>query len=209
MKEKCKMEKLVFVTGNIKKGYEIEERFKQEHLPIEIIQMDFHEPEVNDIEVVSKSKVMEAYQILKRPCFVIDSGFNIMDYPNNPGYPGAFVRRSGISKDIDGLLETMKGVKNRRCQFLDCLTFYDGINFYAFYGIDKGELTHEKRGISHKEMRSDLWYVFKPEGYTKTLAEMTTEERNNRKNGHVSAKGQFIEWYKENYLSSKQLTKKI
>lgn len=203
------MEKLVFVTGNIKKGYEIEERFKQEHLPIEIIQMDFHEPEVNDIEVVSKSKVMEAYQILKTPCFVIDSGFNIMDYPNNPGYPGAFVRRSCISKDIDGLLETMKDVKNRRCQFLDCLTFYDGTNFYVFYGIDKGELTLEKRGISHKEMRSDLWYVFKPEGYTKTLAEMTTEERNNRKNGHVSAKGQFIEWYKENYRNQKQLTKRI
>ena len=69
------MEILTFVTGNINKGFEIEERFNREQIPIEIITMDFQEPEVNDIETVSRSKVMQAYQILGKPCFVIDSGF--------------------------------------------------------------------------------------------------------------------------------------
>ena len=192
------MEILTFVTGNINKGFEIEERFNREQIPVEIIKMDFQEPEVNDIETVSKSKVMQAYQILGKPCFVIDSGFNIHNYPNNPGYPGAFVRRSGISENIDGLLNTLKDVRDRSCQFLDCLTFYDGTEFYCFYGKDE-----------NKAMRSALWYVFQPKDSIKTLAEMTDVERINRKDGHISAKEQFIEWYKKNYLDTKRLVKEM
>ena len=201
------MEVLTFVTGNVNKGFEIEERFYREQIPIEIVNMDFLEPEINDIEAVSKSKAIQAYKILGKPCFVIDSGFNIHNYPNNPGYPGAFVRRSGISKDIDGLLNTLKDVEDRRCQFLDCLTFYDGEEFYCFYGRDEGNITYEKRGTENKVMRSDLWYVFEPIGSNKTLAEMTDEERIKRKDGHVSAKEQFIEWYKKYYLDTKRLVK--
>lgn len=201
------METLTFVTGNIRKGFEIKEKFDMEQIPIEIVTMDFQEPEVNDIEIVSKSKVIQAYQVLGRPCFVIDSGLNIYNYPNNPGYPGAFVRRSGISEDIDRLLNTLKDVEDRSCQFLDCLTFYDGEDFYCFYGRDEGIITYEKRGTISKTARSSLWYVFKPKDSNKTLAEMTDEERLARKGGHISAKGQFIEWYKKNYLDSKQLLK--
>ncbi len=201
------MERLTFVTGNMKKRFEIEERFNRKQIPIEIINMDFQEPEVNDIEIVSRSKVLQAYQVLGKPCFVIDSGFNIHNYPNHPGYPGAFVKRSGIAEDIDGLLNTLKDVKDRSCQFLDCLTFYDGEKFYCFYGRDEGTITYEKRGKENKAMRSSLWYVFQPKDSVKTLAEMTDEERINRKDGHISAKEQFIEWYKKNYFDAKQLVK--
>lgn len=56
-------------------------------------------------------------------------------------------------------------------------------------------------------MRSALWYVFQPKDSVKTLAEMTDEERINRKDGHISAKEQFIGWYKKNYLGTKRLVK--
>lgn len=198
------METLIFVTGNINKGIEIKEKFNKEQIPIEIVKMDFQEPEINDIEIVSRSKAIQAYQILGKPCFVIDSGFNIHNYPNNPGYPGAFVRRSGIAEDIEGLLNTLKDVEDRSCQFLDCLTFYDGNEFFNFYGKNEGYITYEKRGKGHKEMRSALWYVFQPKGSVKTLAEMTNEER---ERGHISAKNQFIEWYKKRYLNTRRLVK--
>lgn len=199
------METLTFVTGNIHKGYELQKRFASEQIPLEIIQMDFAEPEVNDIKVVSQSKAIQAYEVLQRPCFVIDSGFNILGFPGNPGYPGAMVRRSGLSEDIDRLLDIMKGVQDRSCEFLDCLTYYDGTNFSFFYGIDKGTLAYEKLGTPNMVMRSKLWYVFKPNGYDKTLAQMTDEERKNRQDGHVSAKDQFISWYKTNYLDAQHL----
>ncbi len=190
------MKKLVFATGNIHKGYEIEDYFAKLGIPVEVVEFEFHEPEVNDISVVSQSKVLEAYNVLQMPCFVIDSGFNIWGYPNNPGYPGAFVRRSGISENIDELLETMKDVENRDCEFMDCLTYYDGSDMNIFYGLDKGTLTHEKLGTEDIKMRSKLWFVFKPLGSDKTLAQMTDEERAQRKGNHVSAKEAFANWYK-------------
>ena len=58
-------------------------------------------------------------------------------------------------------------------------------------------------------MRSALWYVFRPKDSVKTLAEMTDEERTNRKNSHISAKELFIKWYKKNYLNSKRLIKDL
>ncbi len=139
------MEELAFVTGNVNKGYEIKEKFDREQIPVKIVQMDFQEPEVDDIEFISKTKAVQAYHALQRPCFVIDSGFYIKNYPNCPGYPGVFVRRSGISEDIEGLLNTMKDVKDRSCQFLDCLTFYDGVEFYCFYGLNEGTITTQKK----------------------------------------------------------------
>lgn len=201
------MEPLYFATGNINKGYEIKQKFDIEQIPVEVIQMDFQEPEVNDIALVSQSKAIQAYNVLKKPCFVIDSGFNINNYPNNPGYPGAFVRRSGISEDIDGLLRTLQDVTDRSCQFLDCLTFYDGDEFYTFYGRDEGTIAYEKRGTDNKVVRSSLWYVFMPIGFTKTLAELTDEEKLNRKGSHTSAKGQFTSWYKTEYKYGRNRTK--
>ena len=203
------MENLVFATGNVNKGYEIEERFNKEEIPIEIVEINFQEPEINDIEFVSKSKAAQAYKILNRPCFVIDSGFNIHNYPGNPDYPGAYVRRSGLSENIDYLLDVMKNVCDRTCAFLDCLTFYDGEEFYCFYGKDEGIITYEKRGVENKAMRSKLWYLFQPDDSSKTLAEMTDIERLSRKDGHLSAKEQFIEWYKINYLNNKSLKKEL
>ena len=38
---------------------------------------------------------------------------------------------------------------------------------------------------------------------------MTDEERLSRKDGHISAKEQFIKWYREEYKKNKQLVKKI
>ena len=71
----------------------------------------------------------------------------------------------------------MKNEKDRNCYFLDCLTFYDGKDYYQFFGICKGILSEEKRGECLKKAKSDLWYVFIPHNCTKTLAEMNAKER--------------------------------
>ena len=45
---------------------------------------------------------------------------------------------------------------------------------------------------------SDLWYIYKPFGYEKTLAQMTDEERLNKiKYESVDAMREFAKWYKE------------
>ncbi len=196
---------LTYVTSNHGKYISVKEEFERNNIDVNFYKYDFHEPDINNIEVVSKSKVLEAYNILKTPCFVKDSGFYIEDYPNNPMYPGAFVKRSGISTNIDLLLDTMKDVKNRNCFFLDCLTFYDGENFYTFYGKSTGTLSYQKRGNNMEKSQSNLWYVFIPKNSNKTLAEMNDYERNNRNDEHTSANYEFANWYKNVYMKNKSI----
>jgi len=200
---------LTYVTGNYGKYVSVKEHFENNNISIKYFTYDLDEPNINDIKYISKEKAREAYDILNKPVFVIDSGFYIEDYPNNPGYPGAFVKRSGISSDIEKLLETMKNKDNRNCYFIDCLTFYDGDDYYQFFGISRGTLSRNKRGNSLKKAKSNLWYVFVPQNHTKTLAEMTDEERNNRKDDRTSATLEFINWYKNSYLNIKKLVNKV
>ena len=201
------MQNLTYVTGNYGKYISVKEHFEGKDIELKFYKYDFEELEVNDIEKISRKKVLDAYSILQSPCFVADTGFYIDNYPNNPGYPGAFVKRSGISSDVEGLLTAMKDETDRSCRFVDCLTFYDGNEFYTFYGVSSGTLAFSKRGNSIKKAKSNLWYVFIPDNCDKTLAEMTDEERKNRNDGHTSAVELFAEWYKNIYL--KQNVKKL
>ena len=202
------MENLTYVTGNYGKYVSVKEKFEKENIAIDYFKCDLDEPDINDIKYISKVKATEAYNELKKPVFVADSGFYIENYPNNPNYPGAFVKRSGISSNIEELLETMKDVENRKCYFLDCLTFYDGEEYHQFFGISKGTLSKKIKGEARKRAWSNLWLVFIPDNCTKTLAEMTDEERINRPDNRTSAIDEFINWYKINYKDIKKLNKK-
>ncbi len=201
------MENLTYITGNYGKYISVKEKFEKAGITIDYFKCDLEEPNVNDIKFISKEKARQAFEILGTPVFVADSGFYIEDYPNNPGYPGAFVKRSGISSNIQELLATMKNVQNRNCYFLDCLTFFDGKDYFQFFGVSKGTLSHEIRVEQNKRAKSNLWLVFIPLNCNKTLAEMTDEERNNRPDNRTSATDEFIEWYQLNYQNNKKLVK--
>ena len=60
-----------------------------------------------------------------------------------------------------------------------------------------GNLSNSIQGLDREEKWSDLWYIFKPEGFNKTLAEMNSEERENRRkvDGSVQAMQEFAKWY--------------
>ncbi len=199
--------KLTYVTGNLGKYYSVKEKFAKHNIPVDFYDFDCPEPEINDIELISKAKATIAYENLKSPCFVSDSGFYINNYPNIPGYPGAFAKRSGVSQNIGQLLEIMKNTQDRSAYFLDCVTFYDGDEYYTFYGKSEGTIATEKRGTNIKKAKSNLWYVFIPQNHDKTLAEMTDEERNNRHDNATSAYEEFIAWYKNIYSNQKVLKK--
>lgn len=199
--------KITYVTGNYGKYISVKEKFDNARINIKYANIDINEPNINDIEYISKYKAMKAYELIKEPVFVADSGFYINNYPNNPGYPGAFVKRSGVSSNPDKLLLEMKDIQDRACYFLDCLTFYDGQHFYQFFGKCEGTLSKEKRGNSLKRAKSNLWFVFIPKNCSKTLAQMTDEERNTRNDGRTNATDNFINWYTNEYNFSKQKVK--
>lgn len=128
------MQNITYVTGNYGKYISVKEKFERFGIEIKYANIDIDEPDINNIEIISKEKARLAYEEIQSPVFVVDCGFYIRSYPNNPYYPGAFVKRSKVASNIDKVLFDMSNVKDRYCYFLDCLTYYDGEEYIHFYG---------------------------------------------------------------------------
>lgn len=71
--------------------------------------------------------------------------------------------------------------------------------YIIFMENTHGNLSDKIQGLNREEKWSDLWYIFKPNGFDKTLAEMDSEERENRRkiDGSVQAMQEFAKWYEQ------------
>ena len=164
-------EEIIFVTSNKGKIATAQKYFKD--IKLKAYNYDLIEPRTDDIKEIAESKVRQAYKVVKKPCIALDAGFFIEDLN---GFPRAFVNFALDTLGIEGILKQMEGIKNRKCTFKESLAYFDGKNLLFFEGIYEGTLSKKIRGIDNKEKWSDLWYIFIPGGYDKTLAEMTKDE---------------------------------
>ena len=186
--------KIVFVTHNTGKIKSAERYFK--NLKFTTFNYELDEPRSDDIKEIVTAKVKQAYDIVKKPCIAQDSGFFI-DALN--GFPKCFVNFTLETLGIEGVLKLMNGIQNRKCAFKECLAYYDGKEIKYFDGNHEGELSEEILGVNKNEKWSDLWYIFKPKGFEKTLAEMDAKEREERRkiDGSVQAMQEFAKWYEK------------
>ena len=184
------MDEVIFVTHN--KG-KIESAKKElKGVDFKIYNYELEEPRSDDIKYISKYKVMEAYKMVNKPCISLDCGFWIDELD---GFPKAFVNFALDTIGIEGILKLMEEKSNRKCRFTECLSYYDGKEIHQFMGKHEGKLSYEVLGNDTQQKWSDLWYVFIPKGYSKTLAEMTSEERDKReKYESVQAMQEFAKW---------------
>lgn len=76
-----------------------------------------------------------------------------------------------------------------------------GKKYITFMENIHGNLSKTIEGLDREEKWSDLWYIFKPNGFNKTLAEMDSVERENRRkiDGSVQAMQEFAKWYEKKY----------
>ncbi len=189
------MKEIVFVTHNKGKAKSAERYFN--NIEFKTYDFELDEPRSDDIKEIATVKVNQAFKMLNKPCIALDTGFFI-DELN--GFPRAFVNFSLDTIGIDGILKLMQGKENRKCRFEECLAYHDGNKIHYFYGRHPGNLSTKIQGINRDEKWSDLWYIFKPEHFNKTLAEMDSVEREERRkiDGSVEALKVFADWYRKN-----------
>ncbi len=188
------MEEIVFVTHNKGKIASAKKHFK--NVNFKIFEYELEEPRSDDIKYISEYKVKEAFKIVNKPCISLDCGFWI-DALN--GFPKAFVNFALDTIGINGILKLMENKENRSCRFTECLSYYDGKEIHQFMGKHEGNLSEEILGNDTDKKWSDLWYIYKPYGYDKTLAQMTEEERQSRKKYKSSdSMKEFADWYIKN-----------
>lgn len=191
---KNKVDEIIFVTHN--KGKIASAQRALKNVNLKIFEYELEEPRSDDIKYISKYKVEQAYKIVNKPCISLDCGFWI-DELN--GFPRAFVNFALETIRIQGILKLMEGKDNRKCRFTECLSYYDGNELKQFMGYHEGFLSEKVLGKDTSDKWSELWYIYIPYGYDKTLAQMTEEERENRiRNKSVNSMEEFAKWYEEN-----------
>ena len=190
---KNKVDEIIFVTHN--KGKIASAQRALKNVNLKIFEYELEEPRSDDIKYISKYKVEQAYKIVNKPCISLDCGFWI-DELN--GFPRAFVNFALETIGIQGILKLMEGKDNRKCRFTECLSYYDGNELKQFMGYHEGFLSEKVLGKDTSDKWSELWYIYIPYGYDKTLAQMTEEERENRiRNKSVSSMEEFAKWYED------------
>jgi XTP/dITP diphosphohydrolase len=176
--------KLCLATNNAHKVEELQallgEKFQLQTLK-EIGCFDDIPETANTFDGNSLQKAMYVWERFKIDCIADDSGLEV-DALN--GEPGVFsARYAGTpsvgeqvnhAKNIEKLLRNLKGIENRAAQFRSVITLLINGESHFFEGIIRGKITQERHG--EKGFGYDP--IFMPEGYDRTFAEMTMEEKN-------------------------------
>jgi len=165
------MREIIFVTSN--KGKIASAQRDLKNIKVLGCNAELIEPRSDDLIEIARHKVLQAYKIVEKPCIALDSGFYITELN---GFPKVYVNPMLDTIGIKGILKLMDGINNRYCEFRSCLAYYDGIDIKYFESKSPGIISKSIRGNENENKWSDLWYIFKPQGFNKTLAEFTEED---------------------------------
>lgn len=195
------MKEITFVTSNFGKVENAKLHLGKLGIAVRAQSVPLSEPHENDIEFISAEKARQAQRLLGTPVITQDSGFYISAYPDCPGFPGAFPKRDLLEKmGIEGLLKVMENVADRSCYFKECLSYYDGQRLLQFDAVIPGTLATMPHGAQKPEQLSELWSVFIPDGFNKTISELSPKEYNDWQGGLTTVFEKFAQSVKENNL---------
>ena len=190
--------KLVFATNNLNKLKELQSLVPKNIQLLSLSDIDCSEdiPETKDtIEGNAIQKANYLKEHYGYDCFADDTGLEVEALNGEPGVYSA--RYAGEQRNADDnmnkLLAKLGNNENRRAQFKTVISLIMHGELHSFTGICKGEITHKKHG--DKGFGYDP--IFKADGFDKTFAEISLEEKN--KVGHRGkAVRQLIEFLNNN-----------
>jgi XTP/dITP diphosphohydrolase len=174
---------LVFATNNVNKLLEVQSLIPNhiKLLSLKDINCDEDIPETQPtIEGNAKQKAEYIKTNYGYDCFADDTGLEVEALDGQPGvYSARYAGPQRNANDnMDKLLSQLKQKNNRSAQFKTVVALDLNGQLKTFTGICKGEIVREKRGA--KGFGYDP--IFKAEGYDKTFAEISLDEKN--KIGH-------------------------
>nr|WP_297165048.1 non-canonical purine NTP diphosphatase [uncultured Dysgonomonas sp.] len=175
-----KMRKLVFSTNNEHKLEEVRVKLGKYYQVISLKDLgdDTDVPETGDtLEENAMIKADYLWKTYQLNCFADDTGLEVEALDNAPGvYSARYAGEHKSSEDnVAKLLKELEGKENRRARFRTVIALIMGGKRYLFEGKIEGTITTSPKGTS------GFGYdpVFQADGYDKTFAELTLEDKNN------------------------------
>lgn len=169
---------LVFATNNAHKLEEVQAIVGEKIRIKSLRDIDCHDdiPETGDtFQENARQKTDYLVQKYGVNCFGDDSGLEVDALHGEPGvYSARYCGTRDMEKNIDLLLEKLSDSEDRKARFRTVISLYLDGKQYFFEGAIEGKIIHERKG--EKGFGYDP--VFIPDGYDKTFAEMSAEEKN-------------------------------
>ena len=151
--------KIVFATNNAHKLTEVQSVLGDAYTLVTPRDCGVTEEIPEDQETLEGNASQKARYLHRRTgldCFADDTGLEVFAANNRL------------------LLKNLEGAENRRARFRTVISLLQGGKELLFEGIVEGRIIDREAG--HEGFGYDPLFV--PDGYTKTFAEMTTEEKN-------------------------------
>lgn len=181
--------KICFATNNKKKIEEVKAALGEKFTVVSLAEIGCHEelPETGDTldhNAFEKARyVFEKYGV---DCFADDTGLEVETLDGAPGvYSGRYAGEPrSDERNIALLLKNLEGQSDRKARFRTVIALIQGGKEYAFEGVAEGEILEQQIG------QGGFGYdpVFRPDGYAKTFAELSLEEKN-----RISHRGKAVQ----------------
>lgn len=189
------MKEVNFATTNKGKIASVQRVCENYGITVVSVRLNLPEPQTTDLREIARVKVLEAHRLTRCPIIAQDTGFFLSAWND---FPGPFVKFALDTMGLEGFM-TLAKERSGECEFRECLAFYNEISSpypKIFESVIKGTIAPEPRGVLPPDAWSKLWLIFIPEGCTKTIAEMTLNERSEwRQNRGNQSTQLFAEWY--------------
>lgn len=170
--------KIAFASANKNKIKEIQLLLPKQFEIVSLEDLGCFEEIPETATTIEGNAILKANFITQKyniPCFADDSGLEVEELDGAPGVHSA--RYAGTSKDdnknIDKLLHNLAGKTNRKANFKTIICLNINGTQHLFEGKIYGAITTEIAG------NNGFGYdpIFIPEGYKKTFAELSIEEK--------------------------------
>jgi XTP/dITP diphosphohydrolase len=186
---------VIFATTNNGKASALKTILAIYEIEVHQVEIELVEPQANSVVEVAQNKAMQAVKLLGKPLVVEDSGFAI-DSLN--GFPGAYIKYALETIGAEGLLRLAAPFPSSTCRFVSamCYAAPDGTQHTFIDNSAIGTLAATIDPSPAPNAWSELWRVFIPYGYDKTLSNFTADEQTAlmRHWQAGSVYGQFARW---------------
>lgn len=171
--------KLVFATNNLNKLKEVQEMLPES---IELLSLrdincfDDIEETATTLEGNAQIKANHITNTYQYNCFADDTGLEVESLQGEPGvYSARYAGEpANAEHNMSKLLRNLENHQNRKAQFRTSICLNLNGKQFLFDGICKGDILTKQKG--EKGFGYDP--IFQPEGFQKSFAEMSSEEKN-------------------------------
>jgi len=171
--------KLVFATNNLGKLKEVQEMLPNSIELLSLKDIGCHEEIEETASTLEGNAQIKANHITENygyNCFADDTGLEVEILNGEPGvYSARYAGEpANAENNMNKLLNNLKTKENRKARFRTSICLNLNGEQFLFDGICKGNILTQKQG--EKGFGYDP--IFQPEGFIKSFAEMSSNEKN-------------------------------